>query len=237
MKPTKSIAATLVLSACAASANAQIPVIDLHSFAELEQQVVYWKQQLNAMSNQLSTLKQQFTALTGTRGMGLLLPLTYAERNYLPATATGILDAMTGVSAVAPELHARYAAAESRASAISQQMAKLLAASDLSLIDMKRSAVATRASAMETALSAASQRFAELQSLVNAIDKTNDTKGSLDLQARIAAEQAMTINEAAKLSAVTAWSDASLAAAQNKSQEAALTAHGAFTSRFHPHLP
>jgi type IV secretion system protein VirB5 len=90
---------------------------------------------------------------------------------------------------------------------------------------------------MQAAMATASTRFAELQALIDQIDRTSDSKGSADLQGRIAAEQAMATNETAKLAATAAWTDANIASAQTRASEAALAAHGTFAARFHPAAP
>ena len=66
-------------------AEASYPVIDVAAIQQLIAQVNYWKQQIAAMSNQLTQLRQTHAALTGSRGMQSLLPQSAASRNYLPA--------------------------------------------------------------------------------------------------------------------------------------------------------
>lgn len=232
-------AQTLVLLSLAAStkAHGQIPVIDVEALVQLQQQITYWQQQLSSMSTQVLTSEQQLAATTGTRGMGALLALSAAQRNYLPSTATGILSAMAATQPTDPALRSAYVGAIGAQSGISPQSLASLSLAEQNTLTARRAAIATRSSVMQAALATASQRFSDLQGLINQIDLTTDQKGSLDLQGRIAAEAAMTANESAKLAAVAAWSDASIASVQTLAHEAALTAHGSFAGRFRPTAP
>ena len=218
-------------------AQAQMAVIDVQSLSQLQQQVSYWQQQINAMTSQIGTLRQQLSSITGTRGMGALLALTNAQRNYLPASAAGIIAAVVNAPSAPSQLHTAYAQSVASQSALPPAVTAALSAGDIAAISARRSAVATRSSVMQAAMSTASARFAELQALIDQIDRTSDSKGSADLQGRIAAEQAMATNETAKLAAAAAWTDANIASAQTRATEAALAAHGLFATRFHPAAP
>ena len=66
-------------------------------------------------------------------------------------------------------------------------------------IERARMAIAMHQATAHSALSASSQRFDSLQQLINAIPAATDQKAILDLQARIAAEQGMIVNEQIKL--------------------------------------
>ena len=218
-------------------AQAQMAVIDVQSLSQLQQQVSYWQQQINAMTSQIGTLRQQLSSITGTRGMGALLALTNAQRNYLPASAAGIIAAVANAPSAPSQLHTAYAQSVASQSALPPAVTAALSAGDIAAISARRSAVATRSSVMQAALASASTRFSQIQALIDQVDRTPDAKASIDLQGRIAAEQAMTTNEAAKLAATAAWTDANIAAAQTRAAEAAVSAHGVFGSRFHPGTP
>ena len=71
----------------------------------------------------------------------------------------------------------------------------------------------------QQALQASSQRFVTLQQLINAIPAATDQKGALDLQARIAAEQAMLQNELAKVQTLNQALQADERARQQRAQE------------------
>ena len=88
----------------ATPAEAQFAVIDVAAVNQLVQQMNAWQQQLMSMRMQLLQLEQTRIALTGFRGMDKLLPLTSADRNYLPLDAAGLVA--LGLIAVAGLLDA-----------------------------------------------------------------------------------------------------------------------------------
>jgi type IV secretion system protein VirB5 len=90
---------------------------------------------------------------------------------------------------------------------------------------------------LEGAIIHSSQRFAALQSLIDAISVATDPKAVGELQARIAAEQAMVANEQIKLAALNAWAESQAMRAQWRRQEQAIAAHGTFATRFTPVAP
>ena len=71
-------------------------VIDVAAIRQLVAQVNYWRQQITGMQNQLKQLQQTHAALTGGRGMELLLPTSAAQRNYLPADWAEMLKVLDG---------------------------------------------------------------------------------------------------------------------------------------------
>jgi type IV secretion system protein VirB5 len=89
----------------------------------------------------------------------------------------------------------------------------------------------------QQAFSNAGQRFAALQGLVTAIGNAPDAKAIADLEARIAAEQAMLDNEQAKLATLQQAAQAEQWAQAAQLREAAIAGHGEFASRLHPEMP
>ena len=75
----------------------------------------------------------------------------------------------------------------------------------------------------QQALQSSSQRFASLQQLINAIPSATDQKGALDLQARIAAEQAMLQNEQTKVQTLNQALQADERARQQRAQELSIS--------------
>jgi hypothetical protein len=63
-------------------ALAQFAVIDVASIAQLVQECETLQQQLSTAENQLNQARSEYAAITGNRGMQLLLSGT--QRNYLP---------------------------------------------------------------------------------------------------------------------------------------------------------
>ena len=231
---------TMVLAslvAASSSANATIPVVDVAAIQQLIQEILAWDEQLQGMRLQLSQLQQTRAALTGSRGMEQLLPLTLAARNYLPGDWSGLAGLLHGVNGSDPGL-ARAARALLEANTI-------LSAADLSRLSRslqaqltsEREAVATTQALTRAAYARSSDRFASLSTLIDRIRSTPDAKAIAELQGRIEAEQAMLANEGVKLAALGQVTDAERAARDLERRESVLQSHGVFRARFQPTPP
>ena len=150
--------------------------------------------------------------MTGSRGMQNLLSGT--NRNYLPPDWNTLASLVTQTSgayqALSQGVQSLIAA---NAVLTPAQVAQLSPAEQADLNAARQSAAILEATS-RAALSNTSARFAALQQLIQAIPSATDQKGALDLQARIAAEQAMLENEHTKLQVL----DESIAA-QSLAQE------------------
>ena len=221
----------------APAVRAAMPVIDVVSIRQLIAQVEYWKQQVAGMANQLAQLEQTHAALTGGRGMESLLATSEAQRNYLPADWAEMSRVREGSSAQYGGLSAAVASAiEARAVLNEARLASLSDAERASVLRARQSA-ASAAVMAQRAFSNAGERFAALQGLVTAVGQAPDAKAVADLQARIAAEQAMLGNEQAKLAMLAQAAQAEQWTQAVELREAAIAGHGEFESRFHPELP
>lgn len=166
-----------------------IPVIDVASIAQQVQQVAAWAKQYTQMAAQIQNLQEQLQRANGVRGMAGLAnnPLS---RQYLPADYQTILrDGVGQWSAI------RRAAQKFEIGATS-----LSAASDAAQAfeSVAKQAAINRASA-EEGYNSASQRFADIQVLLDKVNDAPDAKDMADLQGRIQAESVMMQNEANKL--------------------------------------
>lgn len=229
-------ACTVLLLAMSNSANATIPVIDVAAIGQLVKQLTAWNQQLQGMKQQLSQLQQTYAALTGPRGMDQLLPLTAAQRNYLPTNLTD-LASVFAAAAADPSI-ARLAQMQLDANTIlsPMELARLAPALRTALTG-ERQAVAAAQALTQTAYARSSDRFASLTTLISQIGAASDAKAIAELQGRIGAEQAMLANEAIKLAALAQVSDAERGARELVRRESVLQNHGAFASRFQPAPP
>jgi type IV secretion system protein VirB5 len=232
------VAAAVALGAgMAAPAQAQMAVIDVAAVAKLLQQVNYWKQQITAMANELNQLKETHASLTGPRGMQALLPLVDAQRNYLPKDWAEVAQVLQGQSAQYGALaNSVNALVDSRAVLTPAQLAALSVAERESVLEARRHA-AGRAVMTREAFAQASERFASLAQLVQAIGGATDAKAILDLQGRIDAEQAMLENEQAKLTLLSQAAEADRLLQEQQLRELAIAGHGDFKTRLHPLLP
>jgi type IV secretion system protein VirB5 len=101
-------------------------------------------------------------------------------------------------------------------------------------VQAQRAAVAMRQTLAQQALATTSARFGALQQLINALPSATDTKGVLDLQARIGAEQGMLLNEQNKLQTLFQMSVSQDQLLSQREQEQILAAQGQFIGRFEP---
>jgi type IV secretion system protein VirB5 len=199
--------------------HAQWAVVDVGAITQLIQEVNYWKQQIQAMSSQLNQLQSTYNAMTGNRGMQNVLPMTSQMRNYLPPDWQGLMATLNGLSGsygvLATQLNATLAA---NAILTPAQLSRLSSQEQAQLQSSRNSAALMQATSQQ-ALQSSSQRFASLQQLINAIPTATDQKGALDLQARIAAEQAMLQNEQTKVQTLNQALQADERARQQRAQE------------------
>jgi type IV secretion system protein VirB5 len=94
--------------------------------------------------------------------------------------------------------------------------------------------VATLQAVAHQALATSSSRFASLQQLIDAIARAPDQKAVLDLQARVAAEQGMLVNEQIKLQMLYQSIEANRWAEDQRSLERVIAGQGQFATRFQP---
>jgi type IV secretion system protein VirB5 len=178
-------------------ANAQFAVIDVASIMQLVQEVQELQQQVATAQSQLQQAQSEYAAITGNRGMQNLLSGTV--RNYLPTDWAQLSQAMSGSSGSFPALAASISSLEQTNAVLTPAQIAALSPSERAQLAAARQNPALLAATARAALSNASARFAALQGLISTIGVSTDQKASLDLTARITAEQAMLQNEATKL--------------------------------------
>jgi type IV secretion system protein VirB5 len=214
------LVAGLAMLAAVPAARAQMAVIDVRAIAQLAQQLNTMRQQLEAARAQLREAQQQSAALTGTRGMERLL--AGQVRNYLPPDYAALEAALRGTRGAYAALAADVQAATDRNAVLTPaQLAALTPAERAPLEDARRSAALLEATARQ-ALVTTSARFASLQQLIDAIASARDPKAIAELQARIAAEQGMLVNEQTKLGVLYQAAQAEEWARKQRARERAL---------------
>jgi type IV secretion system protein VirB5 len=120
-------------------------------------------------------------------------------RNYLPTDWTQISQLLGGSSGSYPALASQLGALVTANAILTSSQVSTLTASQQAQLLAARQSPALLQALSRTALSNSSDRFTTLQQLITALNSATDPKGSLDLAARIAAEQAMLQNESTKL--------------------------------------
>jgi type IV secretion system protein VirB5 len=213
------------------SAHAQFAVIDASSITQLMAQARILQSQLMTAENLLAQARNAFASTTGNRGMERLLYGT--QRNYLPTDWTSLQSAMQGGGTYGA-LSSTVAATLSADSILSTQQLAGLPGDVRQLLDSSRRLTALHQGLARVALANSSGRFSSLQQLINALPAAADQKGSLDLQARVAAENSMLQNEQTKLQTLYQLVQAEERANEQQLRERALAGHGQFATRFQP---
>lgn len=229
LTPQRLLLCLLPLFACLAPvAHAQFAVIDVNAIVQLTQEVSVLHQQLTTAENELTQAQSTFNAMTGTRGMQNLLSGTV--RNYLPTSLADLQAVQQGTSGTYGALSASLSnLVQANAVLSAQQVSQLSPALQARLI-AARNANALPQAIAGSALTTSSSRFDSLQQLIAAIGTTTDQKGTLELQARIAAEQSMLQNDNSKLQVLAQAAQAQRVAARQAAQEQAIANIGSFGS-------
>jgi type IV secretion system protein VirB5 len=201
-------------------AAAQWAVIDVSAIQQLLQQYEVLEQQLTTLRSQLSQAEQQYAAITGQRGMQQLL--SGVNRNYLPTNWSELAAVTQSTSGTYGSLAASVQGLVAGNAVLGSQDLARLSPTELAQLTTQRQLVALREGVTRTALDTTSNRFTSLQQLINAIPTATDAKGALDLQTRIAAEQAMLANEATKVQVLQQTLDAEQAALDQQRNEQAI---------------
>jgi type IV secretion system protein VirB5 len=208
----------------ASRAHAQLAVIDVRAVVQMAQQLRVLEDQLVTARNALTQAEEQFQSLTGGRGMEQLLAGTV--RNYLPADWTELDAALHGVQTQYALLAAQLETAVERNAVLTADQTERWAPDQLDQLDADRRSNALQQVMSRQALEVSSQRFDDLQTLIDAIPTATDTKATLDLQARIEAEQAMLQNEHTKLMVLHETAEAEDRAREQRARELAIANFG-----------
>lgn len=190
-------AALLVCMSLSFSAGAQFPVTDVAMNSQTKmnqiQNFAKFVEQVTQLKNQLEQAKQQYEALTGSRGLGDLFN-NPALRQYLPQDWTDLYDSVqsgqvAGISGKVQDLIDK-----NKSGSIADMSADVRTRQE-------RLGAVNKATGL-AGFDAAMKRADQIQSLIGQINGTSDPKAIAELQARIAGEQAQVSNEIAKLQLV-----------------------------------
>ncbi len=222
----------LALLAAAPRAHAQWAVVDVGAIAQLVQQVELTERALVTAEGELQQVEQTYRAMTGDRGMESLLSGTV--RNYLPTSSSELQAVLSQSSTSYGTLASAMQSALATNAVLTPTQLGGLPADAAAYLQAVRRTTALLQAIEGDALVNSSGRFSSLQQLIGAIATDTDQKGSLDLNARITAEQGMLQNEQTKLQVLfqalvaQQWSD------RQREREQIVADHGDFSSRFAP---
>lgn len=223
----RAVSIAISMALLSQTTHAVVPVVDAEAIIQLREQLSYWR-------DQISTAQSQLAALTGSRGMGRLNRVPVTARNYLPESGDAIGLSLSGADSRYATLAKSYQRFLASQIVLAPERLATRSAAEQQSIEARRAAAATALSLADATLTVTSSRYEELQRMIDTIDLTSDPKAALDLQARIAAEQLMLLNDTIKSAAVMSWTRAQSSATDARLKEAAIKGHGEFASRFHP---
>jgi len=209
----KRIIVSILLVLATSSAYAQIPVTvtsDLPAGLNHIQTMMKWAAQYQQMQSQIQQLQSQYNALTGSRGLGMIMN-NQAYRDYLPSDWQRVYDAVkkggySGLSGSGKSVYDSYKVFDACANIKAPDQRTACEARAVKGSQDKGFAL--------DAYNAAKGRITQIDQLMKQINSTNDPKAIAELQARIATEQANIQNEQTKLQMY-----ALVAAAQDKVQQ------------------
>ena len=201
-------------------AQAQFAVIDIGAIAQLIHEVDQLEQQLTVARDHLEQAHAAYAAITGGRGMELLL--ANSVRNYLPEDWAQLVAAVEGAQGAYGALARDINATVDRNAVLTQAALQDLSPAEREALVARRRSVALQEAVARSALANTSERFASIQQLINAIPTAGDEKAILDLQARISAEQGMLTNEATKLQVLYQAAQVQAATMKQRADEQAI---------------
>ena len=142
-----------------APANAGMPVIDVANLTEAIEQVLSWAQQLQGMEQQYVQLQSTYKSMTGPRGMQSLLPISLANRNYLPVNYAQLASVMNGTSTAYPALSAQVQRSIQANAILSAQGVNRLSPQAQTYLRQQRQAAATLSMLTQQSQANAKQSF------------------------------------------------------------------------------
>lgn len=214
----------ILTSATAYRAEAAMPVVDVRAITQLVTQIRTLQDQLNTAKDHLTQARQEFSSITGGRGMERLL--SGVDRNYLPTDWQQFADMVKQAGATYRALSTQVQTAIDGIAVLTPQDIANLSPAEREQLETARRSAATLQVTTGQALSAASNRFNSIQQLIDAIPRAADQKGILDLQARIQAEQGMLQNEQTKLDVLYQAAQAEEWARKQRAREQAIAGIG-----------
>jgi Skp family chaperone for outer membrane proteins len=230
MKRLLPMLACLVGLSAAPPSHAQWAVVDVGAITQLIQEVSTLQEQLQTARSNLTQAQQQYQSMTGGRGMERLLSGTV--RNYLPPDWQGLIATLNGLQGSYGVLAAQLNSTLAANAVLTPYQVSRLSVQEREQLTATRNSAALMQVTSQQALQSSSQRFTSLQQLINAIPTATDEKGALDLQARIAVEQAMLQNEQTKVQTLNHALEAEERARQQRARELSISNLGSLR-----HLP
>ncbi len=206
---------------------AQMAVYDATSYQQLLAQLQAAEREYSKQLEELDTALAQTNAMTGTRSMGDLMngALEKELRRSLPQSWDETLNLLS--SNADPQITALYQSYMDEYSPINGA-ALFKSAPDGNLAKSYERSLQSNLSSMalsEAAFNNTNNKLETLENLLDELNNTQDLKASVDLQARISAENGFLLSELLRLQAIAIQQDASLQGEQFSKRKQSHEAH------------
>lgn len=202
----------MVITAASPSYGSGIPVIDAANLAKMAEEMVTMQKQLDQMTaayskqlEQLDQAEQQTGAVTGTRQMGSLLNGTEEQqmRHYVPENMNDLLGGRQNISGASPVPQSFASLRQEYQPLAPEDFGEDAAALPTNAAYLERSNTDYAALATsDAAYRNAANRMKGYEAMLKELNSTQDVKGSVDLLARISAENGIIMNEMIRLQAL-----------------------------------
>lgn len=207
---------TVVMTGFVPKAEAGIPVIDSANLVQSVIQAISWIQQLQQMQQQITQAQSQIDAITGSRNMASLFN-NLALAGVVPsdvnavygAIRSGGINGLTTAAQIIRNNRMIYNCEGKTGDALR------ICQNILNQNPQSQAYYANTFQMLEG-------RMNQIRSLTNSIDTTADEKASLDLQSRIAGEQAQVQNDTNRIITMKATAEAEEKAAEQEQRERVL---------------
>lgn len=209
------------------AAHAQWAVIDVAAINQLVQEVTTLHQALTTAEQQLSQAQSAYAAITGNRGMDQLL--AGENHNYLPTDWAQLQGVLQGSGGTYGSLGSSVQSLIASNAVLTPTQVATLSATEQAQLQADRSSTALLEAMTQQALSTTSARFTSLQELIAEIPKATDEKASLDLEARIGAEETMLQNDEIKMGVLYQLTRATQQANAERAREQAISDIGSYS--------
>ncbi len=207
---------TMVMMGFVPKAEAGIPVIDSANLVQSVIQAISWIQQLQQMQQQITQAQSQIDAITGSRNMASLFN-NLALAGVVPsdvnavygAIRSGGINGLTTAAQIIRNNRMIYNCEGRTGDALR------ICQNILNQTPQSQAYYANTFRMLEG-------RMNQIRALTNSIDSTADEKASLDLQSRIAGEQALVQNDTNRIMTMHALAEAEEKAAEQEHHERTL---------------
>lgn len=208
------LAAVAALALHAPPSRAQgIPVIDAANLVQTIQQVIHDITKIQNQVQQIVQLQQQLASINGVRGLGTVLNNPLLQQ-AVPADAYAIVQAvsaqgysgLSGTGRLLRDAQMVYNCLD-------------LAGAERARCQATLSQPYQEKGLLQDAMTAATGRMAQIQGLMGRINATTDQKAILELQARIAAENAMLMHQTNQIQMLQGLADSEERIARSRDRE------------------